>query len=72
MRLTHGIKSILAAALFFACIASAEDWVWAKNHPVNSPLPQFTAIDTRGNTKGIEQLSGKNGTLLLFNRSTEW
>ena len=72
MIFSHRFKWVFLAIFYFAPIVDADEWIWAENHPVNSKLPQFSAVGTDGEMLGIDQLQGVSGTLLFFNRSTEW
>ena len=38
---------MFVVAIFLNLAVIADDWVWAGNHPINSPLSQFSAVDTR-------------------------
>ena len=49
-----------------------DDWVWAAQHAVGSPLPAFTTNDSQGKKQTLSALLGKQGTLIFFNRSADW
>ncbi len=47
-------------------------WEWAPDQAIGESLPLFSADSHRGERVAISELGGPNGTLLFFNRSTEW
>lgn len=50
----------------------AAEWLWADDHAIGSIFPDFSVIDTRNAVTPVQDLYGKKGLLLYFNRSTEW
>ena len=55
MIFSHRFKWVFLAIFYFAPIVDADEWIWAENHPVNSKLPQFSAVGTDGEMLGIDQ-----------------
>ena len=71
------VSGLLATVLFATSSPSSaraadEHWVWAAQHAVGSHLPDFTAKDSQGKKQRLSALLGKQGTLVLFNRSADW
>ena len=63
---------VLVIAGTSLCAYAEPAWQWAPEHPVGSPLPQFRLENHEGIASSIAELMGTNGTLLFFNRSTDW
>jgi cytochrome oxidase Cu insertion factor (SCO1/SenC/PrrC family) len=39
---------------------------------VGAPVPDFAGTDQRGRTQTLESLMGREGLMLVFNRSADW
>lgn len=50
----------------------AAEWIWAENLALGSPLPQFNVVNVDDSLAPVQNLYGKKGLLLYFNRSTQW
>jgi len=57
-------------ALMIATNVLADDW--APEIAIGQPLPKLSAMDQYDKHWDNQSLSGKNGYLLLFNRSIVW
>ena len=68
------IRCVLLVLLFLTGSNCRADpaWSWAPDQPIGSILPQFIAEDHLGNVRAMNELAGLNGTMLFFNRSTDW
>ncbi len=62
----------LLVLLLLPLISSAEDWEWAPQHAIGNNLPDFSVTTTEGDTVKLSELSGEEGTLIMFSRSTVW
>lgn len=60
------ISSMLAANVL------AQDWVWAPMQKLGDALPDFSVTAIDGSATTLSEVAGKNGTLLVFSRSTVW
>ncbi len=49
-----------------------ETWEWAPHLPEGKALPDFTSYDHQGERTSLTDIQGQKGTLLYFNRSTDW
>ncbi len=50
----------------------AAEWIWAENLVLGSSLPQFNVVNVDNSLVPVQNLYGKKGLLLYFNRSTQW
>jgi len=64
------IKLICILPLLFGLNIEAEEW--AKGIVKGTSFPHISASDQTGKVWTTESLTGKNGFLLLFNRSVVW
>jgi hypothetical protein len=39
---------------------------------VGARVPEFSGVDQRGRTQTLESLMGREGLMLVFNRSADW
>jgi hypothetical protein len=63
---------IFAAAVVVSVGAGSADYVDQWGLPVGQPAPPVEAPDQTGVVRDLASLSGENGLLLFFNRSTDW
>ena len=66
-RVLFGLSFLLGSAL-----ASAQDFVWAPDFPVGTPLIEINAQDQNGELQQFEDLVGENGMLFMLSRSFDW
>lgn len=66
--------SSLVAMLLLFCAPSAlaQDFVWAPDFPVGTPIPDITAQDQDGNVQTFTDLVGEKGLLFMLSRSFDW
>ncbi len=65
--------SLAVLGLLASSSATANDEYarqWAP--PVGSPMPVMEAQDQSGKVRTLEDLRGRNGLLVFFNRSADW
>ena len=65
------VTSILILCLSGRALWAAE-WIWAENLAIGSPLPQLNVVNVDNSLAPVQNLYGKKGLLLYFNRSTQW
>jgi len=69
--LMNKLKNLICILpLIFSLQVGADEW--AAEIVKGMPFPQISASDQTGKAWTSETLSGKNGYLLLFNRSVVW
>ena len=66
-RILFGLSLLLGSTL-----ASAQDFVWAPDFPVGTPLIEINAQDQNGEFRQFENLVGENGMLFMLSRSFDW
>jgi peroxiredoxin len=58
---------LLAAAIFAVTACDAfDDPPWVESLPVGATVEGFRLVDTNGAERSLEELKGKNGTVLVF------
>ena len=60
------------AALAASAVVWANDYSSGWGVPVGEPAPALAAPDQTGAERDLASISGENGVLLFFNRSTDW
>ena len=70
MKITIAAILITLSMSFSSIALSAEEW--AIGYPVGTSIAKIEAVDQFGQLREFNNLKGKNGLLLLFNRSTVW
>jgi hypothetical protein len=69
---------IVAAMMWIGVLGSGSAWAQApvdveKIGPqVGARVPDFSGVDQRGRTQTLESLMGREGLILVFNRSADW
>ena len=63
-------KLVSILPIIFSLHVGADEW--AAEIVKGKPFPQISASDQAGKAWTTETLSGKNGFLLLFNRTVVW
>ncbi|MCY4532662.1 MAG: hypothetical protein OXC84_10095 [Gammaproteobacteria bacterium] len=61
--------------LFFGCLFKVSILLadeWAGDIPAGNSLPGINAIDQHGKSRTNDDLSGKNGLVFFFVRSSDW
>jgi hypothetical protein len=64
------VAGLLAAAPAAARQAPVD--VDALGPQVGARVPEFSGTDQRGRTQTLESLMGREGLMLVFNRSADW
>ena len=62
----------LMLATIAAPAAWADDYAQEWGPKVGSAMPAFAAPDQDGVQRGLVDIQGENGVLILFNRSADW
>ncbi len=68
-------RVVVAACLTLTGVAGG---AWADSYaqqwapPVGTPMPVLAAPDHTGAPRTFENLAGKNGLLIILNRSADW
>ena len=65
-------STFLFLCLIYPVATTAERWHWAQQLPIDSQLPAIEILDSKGETRQINELYGDKGLLLFLNRSTVW
>ncbi len=63
---------LLVASLLFSPLLSAQDFVWAPDFPVGTPMVEISAQDQDGELRDFADLVGENGMLFMLSRSFDW
>lgn len=63
---------VFAAALVMSVSVWSADYVDEWGIPIGQPAPPVEAADQTGTIRDLASISGDNGVLLFFNRSTDW
>ncbi|ALO44867.1 peroxiredoxin family protein [Pseudohongiella spirulinae] len=58
--------------LLFSSFSIAQEFNWAPEFPVGSQIPAIDAPDQTGARRGLDDLSGDKGLLLVLSRSFDW
>ncbi len=67
LRAVMGILLMMMTTSVFA-----SEFEWAPGQPVGATFHEITLTDNDGQSVTLGELKGKNGTLLVFSRSTDW
>ena len=64
----------LIQALLLICGSStlAQTWQWAPDRDIGSSLPALEMLDANGERVSLAEVSGKDGLIIFFTRSTVW
>ena len=66
------VRAAAAVALLVSSSALASDYVQEWGPSVGTSLPAIKTTDQEGMARDFASLIGKNGVLLMFNRSADW
>ena len=64
------IITAVAGLAQFACADSEYAAAWGPS--IGTTVPLLSALDQDGQKRDLENLSGTNGLLFVFNRSVDW
>ena len=53
-------------------ISHAQEFVWAPDFPIGSPIPDITSQDQNGVVRDYNSIRGDRGVIFLLNRSFDW
>lgn len=53
-------------------ISHAQEFVWAPDFPIGSPIPDITSQDQNGVVRDYNSIKGDRGVIFLLNRSFDW
>lgn len=53
-------------------ISNAQEFVWAPDFPIGSPIPDITSQDQNGVVRDYNSIKGDRGVIFLLNRSFDW
>ena len=62
----------LVAIVAWLPVSIAQDFVWAPDFPVGTPMIDISAQDQNGRLRTFEDLKGENGLLFMASRSFDW
>ncbi|MEK9870108.1 MAG: hypothetical protein VW831_10295 [Gammaproteobacteria bacterium] len=65
-------KLIQALLLISGTSTLAQTWQWAPDRDIGSSLPALEMLDANGERVTLAELSGKDGLIIFFTRSTVW
>jgi len=69
-RFLASLTLLLSTALL--PISHAQEFVWAPDFPIGSPIPDITSQDQNGVVRDYNSIKGDRGVIFLLNRSFDW
>ena len=67
------LRQLIQGILMFCCMTViAEEWQWAPDFSIGSQLPLLELVDANGDVVNLRELTGENGLIIFFQRSTVW